>query len=145
MQRFEEHGVPIKEFGKERLEEWEERVAEANNIVLVLKTAGEIAGYIYLKKTPKFPDDTSYVDTLWVIKKYQGKGLAQNLVECGIDEAKGAFNAKKILSHVVQENKPAVKFWQKAGFKQIGEPKLREAKWDGKESSYLTMIKNLEE
>lgn len=159
MQRFEEHNVAMREFiTEEELKKWEERVGDAGQMTLVLKNTDEVAGYIHFEKRPKDlkdlenPKDVLFVGTLSLIRKYQGRGLALGLLKRGEEEAKKAFNPKKLRAGVILENLPAVKFWtgkKKAGYKQIGKPVPRVDKdgnpilWDGKPSHSIMVEKDL--
>lgn len=160
MQRFEEHQVPLREFNeKEKIEKLEtrleKRIAEhgGEGFILVLKTSEQVVGYIEVEKKLETPRDTLIIDTLSLTRKYQGRGLALNLLKCAEEEAKKNFNPKKIFAGVILENSPAVKFWtdrEKANYKQIGKPKPRIDKdgnpilWDGEPSHSITVEKDLE-
>ncbi len=157
MQRFEEHQVPLKEFNeKERLEKLEARLEKGiaeyggEGIILVLKTPEQVVGYIELEKNE---DNAVRIDTISIIRRYQGKGLALDLLLRGEEEAKKIFNPKKLWAGVILENAPAVKFWtdgKKAGYKQIGEPRPRIGEdgqpilWDGKPCHNIVVEKNLD-
>lgn len=166
IQRFEEHQIPIGEFNEtRRVEElkirFENGVAErgGEGLILVLKIFNRVVGYIEIEKNIEMEketgagDGTVFIDTVSILREYQGKGLALGLIKRAVEEAKMVYNPKKIQASVIWENLPAVKFWtdeNKAGFKQIkgplprknknGEPKL----WDGKPSHSIVVEKDLE-
>lgn len=166
MQRFEEHQVPLREFNEsERLQNLEARLEKGigenggEGFVLVLKISGQVVGYIEFEKNIEMEKraeikNTIFIDTISIIRKYQGRNLALGLLKRGEEEAKKIFNPQKIRAGVILENLPAVKFWtdeKKAGYKQIGKPEPRIGSdgkpilWEGKPSYHIVVEKDLEE
>jgi ribosomal protein S18 acetylase RimI-like enzyme len=64
-----------------------------------------------------------YLADFMIYKKYRGKGLASMLMECVLKLAKRK-KKKSIFLWVEQDNTPAIKVYEKYGFKRVVDDKV---------------------
>ena len=83
-----------------------------------------IVGYLKLNEFTAqndINDDTSMeLERIYIIKKFQGKGLGKSLLEKSVELAKQK-NKKFLWLGVWKKNKKAIKFYDKNGFKKYAE------------------------
>jgi len=88
---------------------------------------------------PKRPEEFSHVGYLGmgVLKKFRKNGVGSQLLSTCIEEAK-AYGFEKIELEVFSDNFPAVKMYEKFGFKKEG-LKIKSRKLDGKYQDILLL------
>jgi ribosomal-protein-alanine N-acetyltransferase len=80
----------------------------------------KIVGQIFLKTYSERTRGEHKVNFgLYVIPEYRGRGLASKLLSQAIKQAK-ELGFKMILIQVFDQNKPAIRLYEKFGFKTIG-------------------------
>lgn len=94
-----------------------------SNIYHVIFQDDMPVGYAKILLNATHPDiakpNVTKLERLYLLKEYFGLGLAQHLVRFTIDYAK-KFGQEGMWLHVWIENKRAVAFYKKMGFKVIG-------------------------
>lgn len=89
-----------------------------------LRVDGNLAGYLKLNveqaQTENIAPDALEVERIYIRKDYKHQGLGTLLINHAEKIAKDA-NKNKIWLGVWEHNEPAKHFYQKLGFKQIGE------------------------
>lgn len=101
---------------KARLVKYFERINDdVNYLCLVAEVEDKIVGFILLRKK----DDIGYLDQLFILNEYQGKGIGSKLMS----EALPFLNDKKFVQlNVLKENSNAIRLYEKFGFKLTNDP-----------------------
>lgn len=86
----------------------------------VVKRGEEVVGTFTIRSNkPGFGDHVANAGYM-VRKDYRGRGIAQAMCSYSLKEAKKLGYTAMQFNFVVASNEPAVKLWQKMGFKIIG-------------------------
>jgi ribosomal protein S18 acetylase RimI-like enzyme len=88
-----------------------------SSLNLVAENNEEIIGYAFF--SGNFIDKDVYLESLYVHPNHQGKGLGKQLLLTGL----GKFKSPTTLSLTVYQGNPNISFYEKEGFKLIGEKK----------------------
>ena len=112
----------ITEEGKALLKQKvENALVGVNSQVLVAEMNGEVIGYIHGEVTHRadyLPRSVGAISTIYVAKKFRGKGVGVRLVE----ELREFFNSERV-EHVTLRyiigNREAERFWKRLGFEPI--------------------------
>ena len=88
------------------------------------KYDNQLVAYLKINICPDQSDfnyeDTLEIERIYVLTEYKGKGIGKELMDFAIHKAI-EFNLKKIWLGVWENNKPALKFYDKLGFYKINE------------------------
>lgn len=89
--------------------------------VYIVEENGEMVGTFTIK--PNMPDRGSHVanGSYMVSPRHAGKGIGEFMGKYSLEEAKRLGYKAMQFNIVIKSNLPAVKLWQKIGFKIIGE------------------------
>ncbi len=108
------------------------RLAEGKEFIMVLRDSkGKIVGYAFLRKHPT--QRNTYGFGIGLHKDYRGKGLGGRLMHKLFDTAREELGVERIELSVNAENIPAVKLYEKFGFKKLRTKTLP----DGKQIFYM--------
>lgn len=105
----------LKTTESERCNKFIENFDEKNNMQYIIKRDSEIIGFSKLSKG----SDKKNIElqSLYVLKQYQNKGIGKELIEKAFDEAK-KLGYKKVIIGCLENNK-ANEFYKKMGCKFI--------------------------
>lgn len=102
--------------------DWEEELADAAYAFRIGEVDGEAVGYVKLGPM-KLPIETNrpslVLDQLYILKTYQGVGIAHALMDWAIDEARQRHAAELYLT-VYVDNHRARRFYDRYGFEPVG-------------------------
>lgn len=100
-----------------RAERWQKTIESTDKgyRVWVAKEGENIIGYCLVMMGEK----ESYIDSLYILSEYQGKGVAQQLMEVAL---RWLGSDKPIGLGVVSYNARAIAFYKKLGFQESAEP-----------------------
>lgn len=104
------------------------RINEEENIILVVEDNDNIVGYIYgyIRADNKIKKELeAYIESLFIIKEYRNQGLATNLINKFIEEAK-KLNTKYIFIENKKDNIVAKKLYDKLNFNNFIEHRRKE-------------------
>lgn len=119
----EEHGITEEDIlaknlaNPKRAERWQKTIESTDKgyRVWVAKEGEKIIGYCLATTGEK----ENYVDSLYILSEYQGKGVAQQLMEVAL---RWLGSDKPIGLGVVSYNARAIAFYKKLGFQISAEP-----------------------
>ena len=102
--------------------DWERQLGDPVFACRIAEVDGEPAGYIKLGPV-KIPVETvlpaMLLDQLYVLKEYHGAGIARELMDWGLAEAKRR-GAERLYLTVFTENHRARTFYDRYGFEAVG-------------------------
>lgn len=104
------------------------RINEEENIILVVEDNDNIVGYIYgyIRADNKIKKELeAYIESLFIINEYRNQGLATNLINKFIEEAK-KLNTKYIFIENKKDNIVAKKLYDKLNFNNFIEHRRKE-------------------
>ena len=111
MARYLEEGFSLDKLSRELKDE--------NTSFYFVKSANEVIGYMKLNAGPAQTElqkeDSFELERIYVLKDYQGKGIGRQLLDKAIQMAREK-KASYIWLGVWEENKSAIKFYNKNGF-----------------------------
>ena len=104
------------------LEDWRADIDDPAFAIRVAEVDGAAVGYIKLGPL-KLPIETDgpalLLDQLYVLKEHHGEGIAQALMDWGIDEARRR-GARQMFLTVFVDNHRARRFYDRYGFEAVG-------------------------
>ena len=100
------------------LETCEEKANRWRDNLLVAKSDGRVIGFVGYGDRGAEAPDTGEIFALYVLSDYYGTGVAQQLMQAGLEQLK---NYPQVCLWVLKENKRAIRFYQKCGFVPNGE------------------------
>ncbi len=116
--------------------------------IYVARSGNKILGFVRFMRYTKecFPYKGHWLFSLTIKKRYRGVGIGEALTRKVIEQSK-LEGASELWLFVFEDNKPAIKMYEKLGFRHAELPELKEklaadAKLYGRES--ITMRKALE-
>lgn len=121
--------VDMQAFGKRRVEEFEEELADKNYITLVAKKDGLVVGYV----SALVLMETADLVSLAVDANYRRFGFGTKLLESMVKDAKQA-GCERLMLEVRKSNLPAIKLYNKLGFVPIF---VREKYYEGREDAIV--------
>lgn len=89
---------------------------DVNSQFYIVKIDGDIAGYTKIN----FKDNEFELERIYVLQAYQKSGLGKLLLDHAISSAK-LLHCDHIILGVWEHNENALAFYQKMGFKRIGQ------------------------
>lgn len=99
-------------------------LADPQNIFHIISYNGQLAGYskiIYRQPVPQVPQaNITKLERLYLLKEFYGLQLGQQLLDFNINCSRQQGDAGMWL-YVWKENERALRFYQKAGFRMIGD------------------------
>jgi GNAT superfamily N-acetyltransferase len=102
-------------------EAWSNELEDDRYAFLIAEDAGEPAGYIKLGP-PELPVTPSGVPLelrqLYILRSWHGKGIAQHLMQWGLDTAR-ARGAEELYLTVYTDNHRARRFYERYGFEYV--------------------------
>lgn len=113
-------------FSKEFLDsiepgKWVDFLSLENINTLVLEDEGKFLGTLsYSKSRFLEMEDWGEIISLYILPEYTGNGLGKILFKEGINNL-SKLNFENIFLYVLEENKRAIKFYERMGFKYSGE------------------------
>ena len=101
--------IYVKDFGR------------ADDCCLVAELDGEIIGVAWARIIPAYGhiDDETPELAISVLSEYRGKGVGTMLMSCLFEQLRGGGYMRTSLS--VQKDNPAVRFYERLGYRIIGE------------------------
>lgn len=102
--------------------DWERQLRDPAFAIRIAEVAGQPAGYVKLGplKLPVQPTGPSMlVDQFYVLKDHHGSGIAQELMDWAIDEARRRASRALYLT-VYIDNQRARRFYGRYGFQDVG-------------------------
>lgn len=100
------------------LEKCEKMAYDQPDNTIVAKLEERVIGFLGYGDRGNEAPDTGEIFWLYVLKEFHGKGVAQQLLNAGIERLN---NYPQICLWVMKENKRAMRFYQKCGFIPDGE------------------------
>lgn len=100
------------------LEKCEKMTYDQPNNTIVAKLEERVIGFVGYGDRGNEAPDTGEIFWLYVLKEFHGKGVAQQLMNAGLERLN---NYPQICLWVMKENKRAMRFYQKYGFIPDGE------------------------
>ena len=101
---------------------WREELTDARHVVRIAEQDGEAVGYAKVGPL-SLPFDAdgpaAELDQLYVLRPWQGTGVARALMDWAMDEARARGAGQLILS-VFVDNHRAQRFYARYGFEQVG-------------------------
>jgi ribosomal protein S18 acetylase RimI-like enzyme len=101
---------------------WRGELTDARHIVRIAEQDGEAVGYAKVGPL-SLPFETSEpaaeLDQLYILKPWQGAGVAQALMDWAMDEAR-ARGASQLILSVFVDNHRAQRFYARYGFAKVG-------------------------
>lgn len=101
---------------------WLEELTDARHVVRIAELGGRAVGYAKVGPLSlPFATDrpAAELDQLYVLRPWQGTGVARALMDWAMDEARGRGAREMILS-VFVDNHRARRFYARYGFAQVG-------------------------
>ncbi len=101
-----------------------ENINKPDNLFLLAESRQYIIGIIhcYIQETKNQPikkDKKSVVlSDLYVVENFRNNGIAQQLIKTTVDTIKGKWAVNDMFLNVFNENKEAIKLYEKCGFQQ---------------------------
>jgi ribosomal protein S18 acetylase RimI-like enzyme len=97
-----------------------DRLADENTHIFVAEGETRLAGMILLKRKTQehiliYPHQYLHISTLIVAQEFQGKGVAQKLLDTAVTLAR-THTLPKITLNVYEFNQRAIAFYEKEGF-----------------------------
>lgn len=86
--------------------------------LIIAKDAGQVIGFVGYGDRGEESPDTGEIFALYVLSSYYGKGVGQQLMQAALEQLKAY---PQICLWVLKENKRAIRFYQKCGFRPDGE------------------------
>ncbi len=91
----------------------------------IYTSAGEMIGIIdYVPSNYEGDPHAAYLALLMIAAPFRKQGIGKAVVEAIENEIKRNAQVDKILSGVQVDNLQAARFWQRNGYRIVGEPKL---------------------
>lgn len=109
----------------------------------VAEVEGKVVGYMMnrvetgLGFSKKFIVKKGHVVSIAVLEGYRRMGIGEALMRAGIDSLRRNYNVDEIYLEVRVSNEPAIKLYEKLGFKKI---KILEGYYSDGESAYLMSL-----
>lgn len=100
------------------LEKCEKMAYSWPNDLIVAKHEDRVIGFVGYGDRGDEAPDIGEIFALYVLSEYYGKGVAQQLMNAGLEQLK---NYPRVCLWVLKENKRAICFYQKCGFAPDGE------------------------
>ncbi len=100
------------------LEKCEAMAFKRTDNLLVAKDADRIIGFVGYGDRGKEAPETGEIFALYVLSEFYGKGVAQQLMNAGLERLK---SYPQICLWVLKENERAIRFYKKCGFEPDGE------------------------
>jgi len=104
------------------VEDWRADLADPASGFRIAETDGDVVGYVKLGPN-KLPVDTGrpaiLLDQLYVAKEHHGAGIARELMDWAIDEARRR-GAEELYLTVFIDNDRARRFYDRYGFEAVG-------------------------
>lgn len=112
-------GYSLKEISNRTQEDWEENIKKcnnANNMMHVIKTKND-----YIGMMGYFPKGEGSVNIygVYVKKEYRGQGASDKLMKSILNSLNNNDEIKKITLTVNKEQKAAINFYKRFGFKEV--------------------------
>jgi len=102
--------------------DWEEQLRDPSFACRIAEVGGQPVGYVKLGPV-KIPVDSDQpailLDQLYVLKEHHGAGIARELMDWGLGEAK-ARGADAMYLTVYVDNHRARRFYDRYGFEDVG-------------------------
>ena len=105
------------------LEKCEEAAFRWPDNLLVAKDSGCVIGFVGYGDRGEEAPGIGEIFALYVLPEYYGKGVGRRLMEAGLDQLK---NYPQVCLWVLKENRRAIRFYQKCGFRPDGEEMFSE-------------------
>ncbi len=104
------------------VEAWNKVYEKIIKLTFIAETNKKIIGFIACSTK----QNSIYIDDLYVLKKYRGKGVATSLIRF-INSIRKKLKKKYIIGNVRKKDRPAIKFYENIGFKiyETKDKKLR--------------------
>ena len=106
------------------LEKNEERAFRDIGSVLVAKCGERVIGFVGYGGAREAPNELGEVFALYVLREYCGQGVGTVLLDAALQELK---RFPRVCLWVLKENRPAIRFYEKHGFRADGAEKYVEA------------------
>lgn len=120
---------------------WDRVLTEAVREVLVATEGDSVVGFINggampetIRGRPPIPDHDAYVDALYVLPPWHGRGIGRALVGA-LAQLLGACGFRSLALHVVAEN-PARRFYERLGARFIAAEPYAEGIDEGLQLAY---------
>ena len=106
------------------VEQVAKEIADEKTIFLIVEIDSQTAGYAKLRvnEPPECitGENPIEIERFYILQNWHGRGLAQSLMKRCIEEAKQRGH-QSIFLGVWEHNQRAIAFYQKCGFKKVGE------------------------
>lgn len=99
------------------LEKCEAIACRQTDNILVAKDGGRVVGFVGFGDRGAEAPDTGEIFALYVLAEYYGRGVAQQLMEAGLERLK---DYPQVCLWVLKENGRAIRFYRKCGFRPDG-------------------------
>ena len=103
------------------LQKFEKVAYTSPDPLLVAKDRSRVVGFVSYGHRDGEPPETGEVFALYVLLKYQGRGIGRRLLEAALAQLK---DYEQIYLWTLKENRRAIRFYQKCGFEPDGAEKL---------------------
>jgi diamine N-acetyltransferase len=102
-------------------------LSDPRRVTLLVEEEGELAGYVYLHRTPPGgahqgvpPGEAVEIQRFYVSSRHHGHGVARRLMEAAMETAR-EMEGELVWLGVWEHNARAIGFYRKHGFVDVGE------------------------
>ena len=89
--------------------------------MLVAKDGGRVVGFVAWGDRGEEAPGVGEIFALYVLKEYYGTGMGKMLFEAGLEALKAQGTYETIVLWVLKDNRRAIRFYEKCGFRATGE------------------------
>ena len=89
--------------------------------MIIAKDGGRVVGFVAWGDRGEEAPEVGEIFALYVLKEYYGKGVGRALMDAGLQALKADSSYKTIVLWVLKENRRAIRFYEKCGFRATGE------------------------
>ena len=118
--------------------EFEEMLSERNTLVLRLRIGRKVIGFCVSRTAA----DEAEILSIAVAEGYRGRGLSNNLLLTHLGHLAGR-GARTVFLEVEENNRPARRLYERAGFTVVGRRERYYRQADGNASNALLMRRDL--
>ena len=105
------------------LERCEEIAFNWPDNLIIARNGEQVIGFVGYGHRDEEPEGTGEIFALYVLEEYHGTGIGKKLMEAGLRQLK---DCPEICLWTLKENRRAIRFYHKCGFREDGREKLND-------------------